>query len=317
MTTISLTKRGPRRRSRPGRGPDGGWALPVRRRPARSQARAVPLPTSLVTTFWALATVSLLSAWFVLYALVLSGLQQHRDNAVLYSQLRQGLSEATTPIGGAIAPSTPIALLQLPAAGLSSAVIVEGTDSRDLAKGIGHKRDTPLPGQAGVSVLYGRSLTFGAPFKNIHSLTAGTSFTLTTGQGSFTYHVDDVRRVGDPLPVPLAAGGSRVILQTSTGSSIAPSQPLYVDATLQGKPVASTARALSAVPSSERAFGVDRSDLAVLVFWLQGLLVAGVLIVWAALRWGSRQAWVIGVPLVVALLWGASGNVMLLLPNLI
>jgi sortase A len=278
---------------------------------------APPLPPATVASLWVLLTISLLAGWFVLYATVLSGLQQQRDNSVLYKDFRQNLSTATVPIGQPIAPSTPVALLKLPAAGLPDEVVVEGTTPSDLAKGVGHLRTSALPGQPGVSVLYGRSVTYGGPFGDLEHLVKGTKFAITTGQGTFSYVVDAVRRVGDPLPSRLAPNGSWVTLETSTGSLFAPSQPLYIDATLQGKTVPAATAPLSAVPKSEQAFGTDRSHLAQLIFWLQGLLVVVLLTVWAATRWGRWQAWLIGTPLVIATLWGVTGYAMTLLPNLV
>jgi sortase A len=284
---------------------------------AHAHAAAEPLPHSVVTSLWISLTISLLAGWFALYAVVLSGLQQHHDNAVLYKQLREALAEAVVPIAQPIDAGTPIALLKLPAAGLSDAVVVEGTGPRQLATGVGHLRSTPLPGQPGVSVLYGRSLTYGAPFGSIGNLKTGATFSVTTGQGTFHYRVDGVRRAGDPLPQPLPAGGSRLMFETSTGSAIAPSKGLFLDATLQGASVPAASAPASSTTKSETAFGTDHSSLAQLIFWLQGLLTVVLLAVWASLKWGRRQAWLLGLPAVVALLWGLSGNVMLLLPNLI
>jgi len=45
-----------------------------------------------------------------------------------------------------------------------SQVVVGGTSAGDLESAPGHRRDTALPGQVGVSLIYGRAVTFGAPF---------------------------------------------------------------------------------------------------------------------------------------------------------
>ncbi|MDQ1750663.1 MAG: sortase [Pseudonocardiales bacterium] len=278
---------------------------------------AAPLSPPSLAGMWVMVAVSVLAAWFVLYALLLSGLQQNRNNSVLYSQLREGLSGATTPIGGVITPGTPIALLNAPQAGLGSTVIVEGTAPQDLRNGPGHRRDTPLPGQPGVSVLYGRSVTYGAPFEHIGQFRPGQSLTVTTGQGEFTYAIDGIRHVGDPLPPLLPAGGSRLLLETSTGSALAPTGTVFVDATLQGKSVAAPAGRPAAILASELPMGSDSSGLVVLVLWLQALVIVTAVVVWARARWGTGQAWLIGLPLVLAVLWGSSGNVLMLLPNLV
>jgi sortase A len=276
-----------------------------------------PLPPQITAAVCVLVTISALAAWVALYTSVLSGLQQQRTNTVLYSQLRQGLSEATTPIGGVIPPGTPIALLQAPSLGLPSTVIVEGTAPSDLKSGPGHKRDTPLPGQYGVSVLYGRSLTWGAPFRHLDETSPGQQITVTTGQGMFTYSVDGVRHSGDPLPVPLAAGGSRLMLETSTGSGLTPGKTVFVDATLKGTAVAAPPGRLSAIPPLEKAMSGDNAGLIRLVLWLQLLVVVAAAVVWARSRWGQWQSWLVGIPAVIAVLWGATGNILMMLPNLI
>jgi sortase A len=287
------------------------------RRVVLGDAPAVPLSPAAAAGIWSMVAISVLAVWFVLYALVLSGLQQSRDNNVLYSQLRESLAGATTPIGGVITPGTPIALLNAPVAGLGSAVIVEGTAPVDLTHGPGHRRDTPLPGQAGVSILYGRSVTYGGPFGAIDQLRKGQTFKVTTGQGEFAYRVDGVRHAGDPLPTPLADGGSRLLLETSTGSALAPTRTVFVDATLLSKVVDTPPGRLFGVPPSELALGTDTSGLVTLVLWLQALVIAVALVVWARSRWGTRQSWLLGVPVLLGVLWAATGDVMLVLPNLI
>lgn len=316
LTTLAGARaagRGRRRYQRP--------SVLGRIRPARrATAERVALPWATVAAVSMVVTMSVLAAWTVLYALVFSGLQAERTNSVLYAELREGLSAATTPIGGAIKPGTPIALLRLPAAGLTGEVIVEGTAPGDLRAGPGHRRDTPLPGQAGVSVLYGRSVTFGAPFARLASLTTGTQFTVTTGQGTFTYAVDGVRHAGDPVPKPLAADGSRLMLETTTraGLHFGPATTLFVDATLVKGAVAPTPPGRpSAISEPERAMSADTSVLLPLVLWLQALVLVSAAIVWAWLRWGAWQTWLLGVPLVVAVLWGAGSAALMLMPNLI
>jgi hypothetical protein len=38
---------------------------------------------------------------------------------------------------------------------------------------------------------------------------------------------------------------------------------------------------------------------------------------WAARRWGTRQTWIVGVPAILAALWGVTDSLGQLLPNLI
>ena len=89
----------------------------------------------------------------------------------------------------------------------------------------------------GQSILMGKSLTAGAPFRHVTDLHSGDVITVTTGQSTFRFSVLGLRKGGDPIP-QLASGGSLLTLVTSAGSgflgSLAPSHVVYLDATLQG-----------------------------------------------------------------------------------
>lgn len=288
-------------------------------RPAARPRR--PRSAARVITSWVLVTISLLSAWSVAYALGLSSIQENRSQTQLYASFRESLADPQSEPTGAITPGSPVALLQSSRAGLGDLVVVEGTSSGDLQAGPGHLRDTVLPGQPGVSVVMGRSATFGAPFQHVTALRPGDLLTLTTAQGSFRYRVDRVRRAGDPLPVPLAAGAGRLTLVTSqaTGwrSGWAPSGTVYVDATLQGAAVAIPPGRPASVPGAELPMRGDPSALMPLVLWLQALALVGLGTVWARARWGSWQTWLAGGPLLLAALWGVSTTAIQLLPNLL
>jgi sortase A len=292
------------------------FALPRLRVP-KARAAAKPLPLWTTAFIWMMGAISALAIWVVLFAFVFSGVQQQRTNTVLYSQLREQLSQETAPIGGVIKPGSPVALLRAPVVGLGNEVVVEGTTPSALASGPGHERDTPLPGQVGVSVLFGRSLTYGAPFAHITDLQPGTTFTVTTGQGVFTYVVDRVRHRGDPLPPPPASNDGRLILVTSSGSRFAPTDLVFVDSTLKGKPKAPPAAIPTGLLSSEQPMKGDTSTLLPLVLWLQALALVVIGALWVRSRWGLWQTWIVAVPLMVAVLWGASNDLMMLVPNLV
>lgn len=285
----------------------------------RAPEGAPPPPPAVTAGVVAGLVVSALAAWIVLYALVFSGLQANRTNSVLYATLRENLSAATTPIGGVINPGTPIALLSVPGAGLPAEVLVEGTSPSDLRSGPGHLRTTPLPGQAGVSVIYGRSTTFGAPFAHLPGLKRGARITVTTGQGTFVYAVDGIRRPGDPTPSLLPPGSSRLLLETAAGPMFGARRTVFVDATIVDPHtvVAAPSGRPTSVPSEELAMHGQPSALLPLVLWLQGLVIAALGIVWARARWGVWQSWLLGTPIAIAMLWGASSTAMLLVPNLV
>ena len=60
----------------------------------------------------------------------------------------------------------------------------------------------------------------------------------------------------------------------------------------------------------------DQTAVLPTILWLQLLLVSLVAIVWSTTRWGVLQTWIVGLPLVLAALWGLSSSAAQLLPNL-
>ncbi|WP_448631232.1 sortase domain-containing protein [Cellulomonas soli] len=214
----------------------GRRATPRPPAPPRPPRRPEPDASRVVTT--ALLLLAGLALWALVQLLLLGGLSQARAQQVLHAQLREQLAEQTAPTGGLIDPGDPVALLSIPTLGLQQ-VVVEGTASGDLLAGPGHRRDTALPGQVGVSLVYGRSTTYGAPFRAVTLLREGDGITATTAQGEFTYRVDGVRRAGDPLPAPPAAGTGRLTLVATQGggslSAMSGFEVVYVDATLVGE----------------------------------------------------------------------------------
>lgn len=284
---------------------------------ARTRRRLTPAGAVVV---WATLAIGFLAAWLVLFALVLSGVQEGRSQKLAYDQLREKLAVATAPLGGVIPLGTPVATLDAPSIGLST-VVVEGTSALAMQDGPGHRRDTVLPGQAGVSVVYGRSVMFGAPFARAPRLAPGATLKVTTGQGEFTYVVDQVRRPGDPVPPVLGSGKGRLVLVTSEGegwqAALAPTTTVFVDATLTGDAQPSPPGRPSAVADAERPMGHDTGSLLALMLWLQLFVVASVALVWAWYRWGRWQTWVVGLPVLIAVLWGAAENAVALLPNLV
>jgi len=306
--------------------------LPARRtRPAAPPPRP-PLSLWFLAPIWTMASLSALTVWFLAYAFGISGLQEARSQHELYGVLRSQLAQEIAPpfqgVQSGHSPSdnfalgTPLALLRVPRAGIDD-VVLAGTTSGVLEQGPGLWRDTPLPGQPGVSVILGRQSMFGAPFRHLTALRQGDLIKITTGQGTFTYVVSDVRYPGDPLPPPLAAGQSDLILATATAagpgwrSAWAPNTMLYVDATLRGKTVAYPGGLPAVLPASESPMHGDTSVLLPLILWLQLLLVTVVAVVWAATRWGRWQTWLVGIPAILAVLWVVSDTAFQVLPNLL
>ncbi|RYV49988.1 class E sortase [Pengzhenrongella frigida] len=289
-------------------------------RPRRPALPRPPVPAGASSGIWALVTVAALCGWFLIQVLGLGGLEQARAQHVLYAELREQLAAQTAPTGGAIEPGAPVAILSIPTLGREQ-VVVEGTAAGDLLSGPGHRRDTVLPGQVGVSLVYGRALTYGGPFRSITALRPGDGIEVTTGQGEFVYRVDGVRRGGDPMPTALKAGGSRLTLVTAEGqgpmAAVAPTSAVYVDATLQGEAVIGPAGRPAAVPEAEKSLKGDFSVLPMLALALQALLLSAVGVVLVRRHLPMRVLWVLAAPVLIALAWWTTDVVVQLVPNLI
>ena len=277
---------------------------------------ALDRPSTAHIVAWGIAVVSGLALAMIAFLLVLSPLQQSRAQDVLYGQFRSELAAATAPFGvDPIEPGQPVAILDIGDIGLRQ-VVVEGTAGSDLQSGPGHERDTVLLGQVGTTVIAGRSVTYGGPFADITDLETGDPIRVVTGQGKFTYLVEDVRREGDPAPAALQAGQSRLVLITAEGNSLQPSSTVYVDALLQGDPTVTPPRPPVFMDPSELPMASDTSAMLNLVLWMLALVGVGCFVVWGVTRWGTSQTWVIGFPLALAALWGACDSAASLLPNL-
>jgi LPXTG-site transpeptidase (sortase) family protein len=275
-----------------------------------------------------LVVVSVLTIGMALFLTVIGGLEHQVLQAREYSHFRAALAAGTAPTGQTdssgrhlLPLGTAVALLQIPSIHLDE-VVGEGTTPQVLLAGPGHRRDTPLPGQPGTSVVVGREAAYGGPFKRIHQLKVGTTIRVTVGFGTnvATFKVIDVRHAGDPRPPDVGSGAGRLTLVTAAGTPFLPNGLVYVDADLQSRVQPASARVItspSQLMRSEVAGATDTSSLWVLVFWLQALLLVTFGAVWSWHRWGHAQTWVVFVPLVLVVGFFVSDQVTRLLPNVL
>jgi sortase A len=284
------------------------------------KAAAAPSSTTAVIALRSLYVLAALMIWGVVYALVLGAVQEARSQNVLYAQLREQLAAGTAPVGGLIKPGKPVAVLEIPRLGIRD-VVVEGTSSGNLLLGPGHRADSPLPGEVGVSVIYGRGATFGAPFDRLAKLHPGDPISVTDAVGTFHYVVADIRRNGSPLPAPLTGTAARLTLASGTASGwrsvLAPSAPVYIDATMQGAGSAEPGGRVGTVAASDKLMGVDGSAIGSLVRWLQLLGLAAIATALMYTRWGRWETWIVAIPTVGAALWLVTETAFRLLPNVL
>jgi sortase A len=290
-------------------------------KPAKQYAPLTPRVMLVRATLMVLAA---LLASFVINVMVLSHIQNLVSQQLLMNEFRQQLADGTAPVSEGdfddvlLRDGAPVAVIDIPQLGVSD-VIVEGTSSDTLKAGPGHRRDTVLPGQQGLSVVMGRAAAYGGPFGRIQELAPGDSFTVRTGQGELIFEVIGVRYAGDPSPASPKAGESRLMLQTARGASFMPGGIAYVDAQLTSEVQKSGQRqtTFTSLRPEEKAMATDMSTAWALVFALQFLIAAQLAAVWAFRRIGAQKTWVVFVPVGLLAVLYASNQLTLLLPNLL
>lgn len=98
--------------------------------------------------------------------------------------------------------------IEIPALDLSVR-IYQGTDSKTLAKGVGHFEDTSI--WEGNVCLAAHNRGANSYFGQIHTLNIGDKITLTTKLGTRTYHVTDVSKVSETDRSGLADSGENML----------------------------------------------------------------------------------------------------------
>ena len=263
----------------------------------------------------------LLVVGFFVYLFALSHASEARAQAGMFKNYVARLQQGTAPVApttnpnGTITPiaqGTPVAVLNIPQIGLHDVVVVEGTTSRDLALGPGHVPASALPGQAGVSFMYGKVATYGAPFANLMRLNRGDQFTVTTGQGTATYVVESFGTSASPAP---ADADNRLVLETAA-SSLFPDSAVQVSADLVSAPRPNPGDWPEITPQESDMAADTVDSLVPLTLWSQALLLAVIIATVAANRWSRWSTYLLMAPVVMALLWCVYENAACLLPNL-
>ena len=246
---------------------------------------------------------------FVGYLYGVSGIQEARAQSNSFVTLRNKLAQQIGPLG-AVKPGTAVAILNIPEIGIKDMVVVEGTSPENLQLGPGHVRDTPLPGQNGVSEIIGRRATFGAPFARLTELRRGAKLTVITGQGTAHYTVvargDSGHLVEDPAP-------NRLLLFTSCSAYI-PTSYCYLDAQLTSTPQQDPG-GRPAITASEAPLSGDNGALVLTLVWGLALVIVSAAGTVAAARWSPWLAYLAAAPPALAVLWNLYQSLAALLPN--
>ncbi|MEN2737824.1 sortase [Microbacterium sp. X-17] len=271
-----------------------------------------------------LALIVAMAVMFVVNLLILSPIKHFASQQQLSDTYRAELTAGTAPVSegdfnkNLLPDGAPVGILTIPQLGLRE-VIVEGTSGGDLMLGPGHRRDTALPGQVGVSIVMGRAAAFGGPFGGLQTLQPGDEFQVRTGQGESTFSVMGLRYAGDATPPAPAGGESRLILMTARGAPFMPNGVAYVDAKLVSKAQPAGVRQTNAVtlPQTDKPLATDLTTVWALVFALQFLVVAEIVAVWAFRRVGPQKTWIVFAPVLLLASLFVADQITRLLPNLL
>ncbi len=291
-----------------------GSEVPVAAVAARVSAPE-PMPAGPVP--WvavAAGAVGLLAALvlgFFVYFVGVSAAQEAHDQSILFDRMRSELNSATAPVSPQ-RDGTPVALLDVPAMGLHHLVVVQGTSGTDLMSGPGLRADTPLPGEQGVSVLYGRRSSFGGPFGRLGSLRVGDTITVTTGHGVSHYRVTKFSSDGQPVR---DTAPNRLVLVTA-GPGLTPEYARTASAVLVGTPLPDDG-GYPGVGARGAEMASDSAGIGRVLLWSVLLVIVAAGGTAAAVLWSRWPAWLLATPITIAVVWNIYENAAPLLPNLL
>ncbi|GAA1959254.1 class E sortase [Catenulispora subtropica] len=105
-------------------------------------------------------------------------------------------------------PGAAFAILHIPRLGDRSIPVLQGTGLDLLSRGVGHYKDSVMPGQVGNFAIAGHRKTHGEPFRYLDQMRSGDLIVVETADTWFTYRADRDPFIVDPTdlavvgPVP-------------------------------------------------------------------------------------------------------------------
>ncbi|MGH9135653.1 MAG: class E sortase [Acidimicrobiales bacterium] len=223
-----------------------------------------------------------------------------------------------SPAPAASAAGEPVARIRIPAIGVDE-VVVEGVSVGDLRAAPGHYPGTPLPGQPGNAAIAGHRTTNGAPFADVDELAPGDEIVLKTTQGTFRYQVAGQQIVRpDQVEILEDAGDDRLTL-TSCHPKYSARKRIVVTAVLNDTPApvppAPDDSALPrATPGPERRLSEPSGSVVAALLWAAAAASVALATYLAGRRWRRLPAYLLGSPLLVAMVYGSFERIAALLP---
>jgi len=250
---------------------------------------------------------------FAFFLLIPSSLQHGRSQTGLVRRFRTELATERAPIGGLIPNAAPVAMLNIPAIGVHE-VVVQGTTSADTREGPGHLAASVMPGQAGNSVILGRRIAYGGPFRHLPSLKPGDEIHVTTGQGTADYSVvSSGTQSGKDAQALLPTPDARLTLVTSDPPVLA-NRYKYVTARLQSQPFDATGH-VARIGRAELGLTGDTSAMPTIFVWLLVAALVGGAAIIVFRRVPRACGWLIVAPIALAVMWLVFENFVVVLPT--
>jgi sortase A len=161
-------------------------------------------------------------------------------------------------------------------------------------------------------VVFGRRATFGAPFASLPQLKKGDLITTITSQGPARYRV--IAMADSSKPVPFLEIPNQLLLVTADSQTM-PAHYIEVEAKLLSSPRPESGY-LPLVGSSEVALGRDPYALITAMAWAIALAATALVGSLLAVRWSRWGAWIVTIPVILAIVWNLYESLSALLPNL-
>jgi sortase A len=268
-------------------GPDQNEPDPPAGEAAAGKPRHLAPSSPLVRAVGVVGTIfivgGLLVAGFAVYLLWGTGIRTHQQQHDLKSQFARELAAiaptTTAPPASAASSTTtttttpppPVDLnprlgeamahIEIPSIGVDW-IAVEGTGLDQLAKGPGHYKGTPFPGQPGNVAFAGHRTTHGAPFNRVDELKPGDQIVFTTIQGRFVYSVTGQEVVAPTNLSVLTDKGDNRLTLTSCHPKFSASKRIVITAMLQTQPVAAPPTTTAPPGGGNSQLGPDDSQQA-------------------------------------------------------
>lgn len=219
-----------------------------------------------------LTGIGVLVLAFLVYLYAFTPLTHSRNQHRLLQTLTDDPHSVFSLVGGK-PPSegAPVALLKIPAIGLSQ-VVVYGTSAADLEQGPGLMKHTAVPGAPGNAVIAGRRVTFGGPFGSIGSLAVGDHVKVVDGLGSFTYDVVSVKSLGSGASSSGGLEAHSWLTLVTSGSSLMPGGRLVVLGRIVGLPASVKGSGARSPGDPSAALGLGGQPAAVILALVWTLL---------------------------------------------